>query len=39
MGAKNPSPNSAQTLTLCTCEHERKELDMMLTKRIALEHF
>ena len=35
MGAKNPSPKCAQTLILCTCEHERKYGNRMLTEPIA----
>ena len=39
MGAENPSQNRALTLTLCTCEHERKQLNIMLTRPIALGYF
>ena len=39
VGAKNPSQDRAQTLTLCTCEHECKKLRIMLTTPIARGHF
>ena len=38
MGAKNPSQESAQTLTLCTCEHECNQLNRMLKRPIGLRH-
>ena len=39
MGVKSPSHNRAQTLTLCTLEHERKKHNLMLTRPKARGHF
>ena len=35
MGEKNSGFHHAQTLTLCTCDHERKRLNALLTRSMA----